>query len=72
MNARESVGIAETIAAKTSTNTTGQFYQSHIFGDQHLHGFRDPPPAKIRVENLNYELTEDDIYVRFILLLHSA
>ncbi|KEF60944.1 uncharacterized protein A1O9_02508 [Exophiala aquamarina CBS 119918] len=26
---------------------------------------RDPPPAKIRVENLNYELTEDDIYDLF-------
>lgn len=28
-----------------------------------------PPPAKIRVDNLHYDLTEDDLYVRIARLM---
>ena len=28
---------------------------------------REVPPAKIRVENLHYDLTQDDIYVRIAI-----
>ena len=31
-----------------------------------------PPPAKIRVDNLHYDLTEDDIYVSPIYLTHCS
>ena len=66
MNDQENVVIVETIALKMTMKPTGKRTDcswKHVRSWSNMTITRTPPPAKLRVENLHFELTEDDIYV---------